>query len=177
MGSGEPPLDSWTPSSLRAEHGADRGEGQPSPSCDLVQPVEDRYCLSGQGAPVRTSHLHARRRNGPFGLFQVELAPFRHPELARPRKEDRHELQRSSCRGLGGMVPDEGIEPPTFGLQNRCTTAVLIRRPPFGCVFSSSSGAAHGQARRLGHMKTAPPGGGAVRSEAAQQGCAGAQCQ
>ena len=25
------------------------------------------------------------------------------------------------------MVPDEGIEPPTFGLQNRCTTAVLIR--------------------------------------------------
>ncbi len=24
-------------------------------------------------------------------------------------------------------VPDEGIEPPTFGLQNRCTTAVLIR--------------------------------------------------
>ena len=28
------------------------------------------------------------------------------------------------------MVPDEGIEPPTFGLQNRCTTAVLIRRGP-----------------------------------------------
>lgn len=29
------------------------------------------------------------------------------------------------------MVPDEGIEPPTFGLQNRCTTAVLIRRRIF----------------------------------------------
>ena len=27
-----------------------------------------------------------------------------------------------------GMVPGEGIEPPTFGLQNRCTTAVLTRR-------------------------------------------------
>ena len=26
------------------------------------------------------------------------------------------------------VVPDEGLEPPTFGLQNRCTTAVLIRR-------------------------------------------------
>ncbi len=26
------------------------------------------------------------------------------------------------------MVPGEGIEPPTFGLQNRCTTAVLTRR-------------------------------------------------
>jgi hypothetical protein len=25
------------------------------------------------------------------------------------------------------MVPGEGIEPPTFGLQNRCTTAVLTR--------------------------------------------------
>ena len=31
----------------------------------------------------------------------------------------------------GEMVPDEGIEPPTFGLQNRCSTAELIRRP--GC--------------------------------------------
>jgi hypothetical protein len=26
------------------------------------------------------------------------------------------------------MVPDEGIEPPTFGLQNRCSTAELIRQ-------------------------------------------------
>jgi hypothetical protein len=25
------------------------------------------------------------------------------------------------------LVPDEGIEPPTFGLQNRCSTAELIR--------------------------------------------------
>ena len=27
------------------------------------------------------------------------------------------------------VVPDEGIEPPTFGLQNRCSTAELIRLP------------------------------------------------
>ncbi len=27
----------------------------------------------------------------------------------------------------GGMVPAEGFEPPTFGLQNRCTTTVLSR--------------------------------------------------
>ena len=32
------------------------------------------------------------------------------------------------------MVPDEGIEPPTFGLQNRCTTAVLIRRAVSGAT-------------------------------------------
>ncbi len=25
------------------------------------------------------------------------------------------------------MVPGEGFEPPAFGLQNRCTTAVLTR--------------------------------------------------
>jgi hypothetical protein len=25
------------------------------------------------------------------------------------------------------LVPGEGLEPPTFGLQNRCTTAVLTR--------------------------------------------------
>ncbi len=28
------------------------------------------------------------------------------------------------------MVPDAGFEPATFGLQNRCTTTVLIRRRP-----------------------------------------------
>jgi hypothetical protein len=27
----------------------------------------------------------------------------------------------------GAMVPAEGFEPPTFGLQNRCTTTVLSR--------------------------------------------------
>ena len=26
------------------------------------------------------------------------------------------------------LVPDEGIEPPTFGLQNRCSTAELSRQ-------------------------------------------------
>ncbi len=26
------------------------------------------------------------------------------------------------------LVPGEGIEPPTFGLQNRCSTAELTRR-------------------------------------------------
>src|SRR6188768_3510485 len=35
-------------------------------------------------------------------------------------------------RNLGwGMVPVERIELPTFGLQNRCTTAVLHRRSVF----------------------------------------------
>jgi hypothetical protein len=30
--------------------------------------------------------------------------------------------------GTKNLVPGEGFEPPTFGLQNRCTTAVLTRR-------------------------------------------------
>ena len=37
-----------------------------------------------------------------------------------------------------GMVPDEGIEPPTFGLQNRCSTAELIRRFQSGFALSAS---------------------------------------
>ncbi len=39
-------------------------------------------------------------------------------------------LYVGECRLRGGMVPGEGIEPPTFGLQNRCTTAVLTRLRP-----------------------------------------------
>jgi len=39
------------------------------------------------------------------------------------------------------MVPAERIELPTFGLQNRCTTAVL-RRPPIGLGQGLYSGLA-----------------------------------
>ena len=31
-------------------------------------------------------------------------------------------------KALISLVPAEGIEPPTFGLQNRCSTAELSRR-------------------------------------------------
>ena len=37
------------------------------------------------------------------------------------------------------VVPDEGIEPPTFGLQNRCSTAELIRRFDGFCAISEAS--------------------------------------
>ena len=37
------------------------------------------------------------------------------------------------------MVPGEGIEPPAFGLQNRCTTAVLTRRYDPSLPFSGTA--------------------------------------
>ena len=40
---------------------------------------------------------------------------------------------------LKSLVPDEGIEPPTFGLQNRCSTAELIRRFDGFCAISEAS--------------------------------------
>ncbi len=45
-------------------------------------------------------------------------------------------IQYKEWRGKVDLVPAEGIEPPTFGLQNRCTTAVL-RRP--GLRLSAAS--------------------------------------
>ena len=33
------------------------------------------------------------------------------------------------------MVPGEGFEPPTFGLQNRCTATVLTRPPKSDPVY------------------------------------------
>src|SRR6476620_7587807 len=52
---------------------------------------------------------------------------------------------------LSWLVPDEGIEPPTFGLQNRCSTAELIRH----CWLSNA------EIRRLlpGCYYFCPPGG------------------
>ena len=43
----------------------------------------------------------------------------------------RYEVERlihSILNFLPFLVPGEGFEPPTFGLQNRCTTTVLTRQ-------------------------------------------------
>src|SRR5688572_6443314 len=45
----------------------------------------------------------------------------------RPCRTARSPENRYFCRVC--MVPGEGIEPPTNGLQNRCSTAELARRP------------------------------------------------
>jgi hypothetical protein len=46
-------------------------------------------------------------------------------QLLTPR--ERGNFDFCSWRFLTALVPGEGLEPPTFGLQNRCTTAVLTR--------------------------------------------------
>jgi hypothetical protein len=39
-----------------------------------------------------------------------------------------------------GLVPAEGFEPPTYGLQNRCTTTVLSRQiMTYGALISCHS--------------------------------------
>ncbi len=38
-----------------------------------------------------------------------------------------------------GMVPDAGFEPATFGLQNRCTTTVLIRQTALRLTYNNRS--------------------------------------
>lgn len=59
---------------------------------------------------------HRDRRGGAASadaLCRTTVTP--HGREARPRRSN-------------VVVPAEGIEPPTFGLQNRCTTAVLHRQ-------------------------------------------------
>jgi hypothetical protein len=43
------------------------------------------------------------------------------------------------ANSLSWLVPDERIELPTFGLQNRCSTAELIRRFDGFCAISEAS--------------------------------------
>ena len=78
--------------------------------------------------------------------FTLPKASCKAPEsnghrIVRPRPDCPTERRRQSPPARSGrlhngapmsLVPDEGIEPPTFGLQNRCTTAVLIRRGRIG---------------------------------------------
>ena len=68
-------------------------------------------------------------RSPPFRMRPVPIrAIVAAPAVARRDGADiRHRRRRGET---GYPVPAEGIEPPTFGLQNRCTTAVLRRRRP-----------------------------------------------
>ena len=75
------------------------------------------------------------------------------------------------------MVPDEGIEPPTFGLQNRCSTAELIRPldAPLDARFGRTaiSVAPAGQDRphkALNPQQKGPASGGAQSFDAGQGG-------
>ena len=55
-------------------------------------------------------------------------------------------------------MPGEGFEPPTFGLQNRCTTTVLTRRAAFSSIMSRafvqppSPGEAHSHRASIGGL-------------------------
>jgi hypothetical protein len=48
--------------------------------------------------------------------------------IADAARRRRTRLFMSGVRPICEMVPAEGFEPPTYGLQNRCTTTVLSRR-------------------------------------------------
>jgi hypothetical protein len=58
------------------------------------------------------------------------------PEPGFPPPEHHRRAKRLQVRSRldRGVVPAEGIEPPTFGLQNRCSTAELSRLE--ACLFS-----------------------------------------
>ena len=59
------------------------------------------------------------------------IRPIRRLEVLGYQKVEEDEL-------LGCLlVPGEGFEPPTFGLQNRCTTTVLTR-PTIGIIVWKS---------------------------------------
>jgi hypothetical protein len=47
-------------------------------------------------------------------------------------------MRRYLARGLD--MPAEGFEPPTYGLQNRCTTTVLSRRGGAGIIADLTVG-------------------------------------
>ena len=72
------------------------------------------------------------------------------------------------------MVPDEGIEPPTFGLQNRCTTAVLIRRRVSHIVRGALRQGAKRKSTTQARLKRVLAGRTGTRG-AAQCGCRRAQ--
>ena len=62
--------------------------------------------LTGERDDVLLAHLHALRRNAPFGALQIELAPLGLAELARSYKDERRELEGAFGRRLSPIAVD-----------------------------------------------------------------------
>ena len=79
--------------------------------------------------PKRVRHSNAEAPGRNRTASSQELRPHRSED---PMWQDRGAAAKpTDCFRqvtAAWMVPGEGIEPPTFGLQNRCTTAVLTRQ-------------------------------------------------
>ena len=78
---------------------------------------------------ARLGHSASRLRLGPGGAPPRNEGPQegRIGGIERHRRSIPRTLPTASLRDPGYLVPGEGFEPPTFGLQNRCTATVLTR--------------------------------------------------
>ncbi len=72
---------------------------------DRVQLAQDFNSLSRKWAAMGPPHLHARCRDRPLSLLQIEFAPLRHAQFTWPWKEDGHK-PKSRARG---RLPIEAI--------------------------------------------------------------------
>src|SRR5262249_37754225 len=62
--------------------------------------------------------------------YLCEIVAVDGRDAAAPPAASSPRLLKSPIKVLILLVPGEGFEPPTFGLQNRCTAAVLTRPIP-----------------------------------------------
>ncbi len=72
---------------------------------DRVQLAQDFDSLSRKWAAMGPPHLHARCRDRPLSLPQIEFAPLRHAQFTWPWKEDGHQPKSRAC----GRLPIESF--------------------------------------------------------------------
>ena len=91
--------------------------------------------------PFRSLALTVRHHGNPFTPERRPPSGYRFGagERVEAEAESRDDRDAIGNGSRTGTVPVERIELPTFGLQNRCTTAVLHRRTPGNrCEISRS---------------------------------------
>jgi|SRR5580658_3722855 hypothetical protein len=62
---------------------------------------------------MQLTHFHARGRDAPLRVRQVELRPFRVPQLARPHEHQRRELERKCRHRVPAVAIDRRVSSTT----------------------------------------------------------------
>src|ERR1700722_1599483 len=89
-----------------AKPSPDARKYKPRPPRERLEVLKNSHGLTRQRNDMLFTHFHSLCRNSPLRVLQIEFSPLRLPQLARPRKHQGRETQRTASHECTLVVVD-----------------------------------------------------------------------